>query len=743
MSFRQIVVFLILAVAFFSDVSGNAGEVGKISIQFESSLLSVDIKEARLSDVIAEIEKVTRTRVRLDSVSEEEVVNLKFDNLPLEEAVGKLFPHETAVLGGTDESETANAADSSENSDLVDVVRSETADSSTSSMGFFAGLKSWFWDTFSNTEKPTAAKISPNPSLPAEKIEASPTSIKNLSEVSSLSKKVERTPIQAPPVTASNNSAPKTRKSAIAEASVPSAPFVSFSDVAAFGSTSSRAQSAENVVFSRTFFPPGNSKTAAALTSTEVTAIVTNAANSLDNSDNMVIAVVDRQGTILGIFRKSGGTTTANQNTAVALARTAAFFSHNQAALTSRTVRFISGEHFPPGIKFTPNAALFGIEHNNRGCDLNMTYLTGQSFPTSRAAAGGTCDNTSSAGCGQGTMTIPGSFPLYKGNTLVGGVGVFGVGPALTDDPQGGLRKLGTGYEAEEFAAVTGATGFEPPQFEGGGIWIDGIRLPGAKQTTRPAGFSNDPNGFANGNFETAASNGAAAGSTAVPSGFLVGPTAGGSFTVADLNTIINQARAEANLTRAAIRLPYSETARMIFAIGDTNGNILAVYRQSDSTVFSLDVAVTKARNVAYFSSTSVAAADLVDMPSGTAVTNRTISFGSQRFFPSGLDFTGSGPYRNIFLNDAANPCSQGRQVSSSNHSGIVFFPGSVPLYKNGVLIGGLGVSGDGVEQDDLVAAAGATGFEPPANIRSDQYKINRVRMPYLKFPRNPKNLGD
>ena len=50
----------------------------------------------------------------------------------------------------------------------------------------------------------------------------------------------------------------------------------------------------------------------------------------------------------------------------VALARTAAFFSNNQAPLSSRTVRFISGIHFPPGIAFTPNAALYGIENTNR-----------------------------------------------------------------------------------------------------------------------------------------------------------------------------------------------------------------------------------------------------------------------------------------------------------------------------------------------------------------------------------------
>jgi uncharacterized protein GlcG (DUF336 family) len=738
---RKILFFLVVTLAFVQSEPGNAGEAGRISIQFENSLLSVDVEEAKLLDVIVEFEKITRIYVPIDSLPEEEVVNLKFDSLPLKEAIDRLFPYDKLVLN---------------------FEHSKVTNTPATPVSLFASLKSWFWNTFSGVVNGDTlnAQVDSSRNILVAKSNLLSPSFENSSRDISLSNEVKPPLIST---SSSKNSAlktnklakakakasePKTNKSAKTKVSPTQAfkasnPVVTFSDVAAFGSMTSKAQSTENVIFSRTFFPPGNTKTAAFLSSTEVTAIVTNAADSLDNSDNMVVAVVDRAGNILGIFRKSGGTTTANQNTAVALARTAAFFSHNQAALTSRTVRFISGEHFPPGIKFTPNAALYGIEHNNRGCDLNMTYLAGQSFPQSLAAAGGTCDNTSSAGCGQGTMPIPGSFPLYKGGSLVGGVGVFGIGPALTSDPQGGLRKLGTGYEAEEFAAVSAAVGFEPPQFSGGGIFIDGIRLPGAKQTTRPAGFSSDSNGFSGGSFSTAAANGTAAGSTSLPSGFLVGPTAGGSFTVDDLNKIINQARTQSKLTRAAIRLPYTETARMVFAIGDTSGNILAVYRQSDSTVFSLDVAVTKARNVAYFSGTSVVTADKVDMPSGTAVTNRTISFGSQRFFPSGLDFTGIGPYRNILLNDADNPCSQGRQATSANHSGIVFFPGSIPLYKNGVLIGALGVSGDGVEQDDYVAAAGAAGYEPDASIRSDQYEIQGVRMPFLKFPRNPKNLGN
>jgi hypothetical protein len=63
---------------------------------------------------------------------------------------------------------------------------------------------------------------------------------------------------------------------------------------------------------------------------------------------------------------------------------------------------------------------------------------------------------------------------------------------------------------------------------------------------------------------------------------------------------------------------------------------------------------------------------------------------------------------------------------------------GSAPLYKNGVLVGGLGVSGDGVDQDDFVTNAGAQGFQAPDNIRADRVIVDGVRLPYFKFPRNP-----
>src|SRR5256885_15240344 len=90
-----------------------------------------------------------------------------------------------------------------------------------------------------------------------------------------------------------------------------------------------------------------------ALTATEVTNIATAAAASV-STDALVIAVVDRQGKVLVVFHKAGapigalslGNFSMMENAddvAVELARTGAFFSNNQAPLTSRTVRFISG----------------------------------------------------------------------------------------------------------------------------------------------------------------------------------------------------------------------------------------------------------------------------------------------------------------------------------------------------------------------------------------------------------------
>jgi hypothetical protein len=147
---------------------------------------------------------------------------------------------------------------------------------------------------------------------------------------------------------------------------------------------------------------------------------------------------------------------------------------------------------------------------------------------------------------------------------------------------------------------------------------------------------------------------------------------------------------------------------------------------------------VAKSRNVIYFSGGSRNPSDLQGVPAGTAVTNRTISFGAQPYYPPGINYTAPGPFFDLYTFDTMNPCTQGRQPPNPNQNGIVFFPGSAPLYRNGALVGGLGVSGDGVDQDDFAAAAGAAAYPAPAGIRADQIVLRGERLPYWKFPRNP-----
>ena len=469
-----------------------------------------------------------------------------------------------------------------------------------------------------------------------------------------------------------------------------------------------------------------------ALSTTDVQNIVQAAATAAD-TNTMVIAVVDRGGAVLGVYRKPGAGATdignfgaaVNVNdVAVGLARTAAYFSNDQAPLSSRTVRFISGIHFPPGVTDAAPAAVYGIENTNRGCTLATNYLPGQSVAPSMALGGG-----SGTGIVTGKVDLldsnanavnPGGVPIFRGGVLVGGVGVAGA----TSD-------------VAEYAAYVAATsnGFGPTPAAPGVVFINGIALPFVNQTTQPAGVNA---GTFTGTFLV----GPVASAGQPPEGDLVAPVAGplGGLSVTDVQQILGSAEATAEQTNALIRLPLGSKARMVIAVADLDGTIIGLRRMTDATMFSIDVAVTKARNMVYFNGTSRTAADLNQVPTGTAVTNRTIGFGAGPFFPPGIDGTNRGPFFNLYRQDVANPCTQGFQAGppNTNKSGIVFFPGSVGLYRNGALVGGLGVSGDGVDQDDYVTAGGAAGFEAPTQIRADQVLIDSVRLPYLKFPQNP-----
>jgi len=79
--------------------------------------------------------------------------------------------------------------------------------------------------------------------------------------------------------------------------------------------------------------------------------------------------------------------------------------------------------------------------------------------------------------------------------------------------------------------------------------------------------------------------------------------------------------------------------------------------------------------------------------------------------------------------------------------NGIQIFPGSVPIYRGDVRVGGIGVSGDGVDQDDLIAFLGlheagltlGSGIgNAPQSIRADNLTPRGVRLRYVNCPFTP-----
>jgi uncharacterized protein GlcG (DUF336 family) len=550
------------------------------------------------------------------------------------------------------------------------------------------------------------------------------------------------------------------------------------------------------------------------LTADDVRAVLTIAATALGD-DTLAAAVVDRTGNILGVYKRAGAAERA-PDYAVSVARAGALFANDQAPLSSRTVRFISGIHFPPGVKNTPTAALYGVENINRGCrvDAQADAVFNAPFPRPKSIAGvfgegaGTaplpCEPSDTRGCarggpmldddgheltsvgittgkadvfdtGQDSLTAvpvnPGGMPIYRGGKVIGGVGIAGVRPNFAE------------YAATAAAAGAGrGLDFSEPLGAPGAVFIEGLRLPFFGTCTnitcirntlrgRPPGSA--PGLVSNGTFVIQPRDGIQA-----PEGYILGPrgsSVAGGLSADDVRQIVDRSVDVALRTRAMIRLPINQPARMTISISDETGAILALYRMADGTVFSSDVAMTKARNAYYFSTREgyevlkdIATNSADDRytwspepPAGKgwAITARTLSFAGQPLFPPGIDLDEQlerqdsepqhGPFFDLYVYDTKNPCTEGPGASRGgnraflNQSGIVWFPGSVPLYRGDRVIGGLGVSGDGVEQDDYVSLLGSEGFHPPDALRVDNSVMTdsqgrAVRLPYLKLPRNP-----
>src|SRR5712691_10331451 len=257
-------------------------------------------------------------------------------------------------------------------------------------------------------------------------------------------------------------------------------------------------------------------------------------------------------------------------------------------------------------------------------------------------------------------------------------------------------------------------------------------------------------------------------------------PTPGG-LTAQEVQTILTQGIQTAYALRAAIREPQDSFVQVNVFVVDVDGSILGYLGTPDAPVFGFDVSAQKGRAAAFFSGRNAgsdlraaglgsfvdrAQQDGIAFDGSIAFSNRAVGFIHRPFFPDGIDGTPPGPLStglpewspfNVGLQlavvqDALFTILTGGQVplsssgqpkcSASNITGLQngtqIFAGSVPLYKNGQLVGGVGVSGDGIDQDDNVSFGASQGFEATLAIRSDQVVVREARLPFVKLPRNP-----
>jgi uncharacterized protein GlcG (DUF336 family) len=275
--------------------------------------------------------------------------------------------------------------------------------------------------------------------------------------------------------------------------------------------------------------------------------------------------------------------------------------------------------------------------------------------------------------------------------------------------------------------------------------------------------------------------------------------TGGGGMTQAEVTQLLSSALGVANSARAQIRRPLGSAAQVSVSVVDAGGNVLGLARTPDAPVFGLDVSLQKARTASFFSSPA-AAGQLSGLPDANYIGGGSVVFadyvtaarnffgdptlfsGNHAFsaraignihrptFPDGISGSPNGPLSkplaswspfnvglqldlvyNQLVASVGGDLSIGCTGLPEIANGIQIFPGGVPIYRGNVLIGAIGVSGDGVDQDDMIALLGLArasaalgGGNPihnaPAAMRADQLAPFGVRLRYAQCPQAPFN---
>jgi len=282
----------------------------------------------------------------------------------------------------------------------------------------------------------------------------------------------------------------------------------------------------------------------------------------------------------------------------------------------------------------------------------------------------------------------------------------------------------------------------------------------------------------------------------------VAGSDGANALSAAEVRAILEEAFKIMSAARAQIRRPLDSRAQVTISVVDTNGRALGIVRSPDAPIFGTDVSLQKARTAMFFSA-AFAAAELLGNPNPdvssrvaaartffanpaaltgqNAFSDRANGNVSRPYFPDGELGRPPGPFSQPIAE--FNPFSTGLQSAliagnvlqhvtfiltgsadtpatcTANPTpgrvanGIQIFPGSVPIYRGNILVGGIGVSGDGIDQDDMISFLGLYNAaqrvpainEAPAAIRADQIVVpvagaagGGVRLRYVNCPFNP-----